>query len=107
MHQEGFCTQAWVMATTPRRAGITLAESPRLARGSDERLQGRTDTCVASCRRRGQAGRRRFRCARPLREQARLADFWLPQRGLFFAGQVRFTNPVSTVDKEPPMNRVR
>ncbi len=27
----------------------------------------------------------------PLPEQARLGDFWLPQRGLFFAGQARFT----------------
>ncbi len=27
----------------------------------------------------------------PLLEQARLGDFWLPQRGLFFAGQARFT----------------
>jgi hypothetical protein len=30
----------------------------------------------------------------PLREQIRLGDFWLPQRGLFFAGQARFTAPV-------------
>jgi hypothetical protein len=30
----------------------------------------------------------------PLREQARLGDFWLPQRGLFFAGHARFTAPV-------------
>ena len=28
----------------------------------------------------------------PLGEQARLGDFWLPQRGLFFAGQARFTS---------------
>jgi hypothetical protein len=27
----------------------------------------------------------------PLSSQARLGDFWLPQRGLFFAGQARFT----------------
>lgn len=27
----------------------------------------------------------------PLEEQAHLGDFWLPQRGLFFAGQARFT----------------
>jgi hypothetical protein len=27
----------------------------------------------------------------PLPEQTRLGDFWLPQRGLFFAGQARFT----------------
>lgn len=27
----------------------------------------------------------------PLEEQARLGDFWLPQRGLFFIGQARFT----------------
>lgn len=26
----------------------------------------------------------------PLTEQARLGDFWLPQRGLFFGGQARF-----------------
>ena len=32
----------------------------------------------------------------PLREQTRLGDFWLPQRGLFFAGQARFTAPVLT-----------
>jgi hypothetical protein len=31
----------------------------------------------------------------PLREQTRLGDFWLPQRGLFFAGQARFTAPVT------------
>jgi hypothetical protein len=30
----------------------------------------------------------------PLPEQTRLSDFWLPQRGLFFAGQARFTAPV-------------
>ena len=30
----------------------------------------------------------------PLRVQTRLGDFWLPQRGLFFAGQARFTAPV-------------
>lgn len=30
----------------------------------------------------------------PLVEQARLGDFWLPQRGLFFAGQASFTVPV-------------
>lgn len=27
----------------------------------------------------------------PLAEQAHLGDFWLPQRGLFFAGRARFT----------------
>ncbi len=27
----------------------------------------------------------------PLEEQTRLGDFWLPQRGLFFVGQARFT----------------
>jgi hypothetical protein len=31
----------------------------------------------------------------PLREQTRLGDFWLPQRGLFFAGEARFTAPVT------------
>ncbi len=29
----------------------------------------------------------------PLDEQARLGDFWLPQRGLFFVGRARFTVP--------------
>lgn len=28
-----------------------------------------------------------------LARQARLADFWLPQRGLFFVGQARFSGP--------------
>jgi len=40
----------------------------------------------------------------PLREQTRLGDFWLPQRGLFFAGQARFTRPVPDVEKEPAMD---
>lgn len=30
----------------------------------------------------------------PLVEQTRLGDFWMPQRGLFFVGQARFTAPV-------------
>jgi hypothetical protein len=41
----------------------------------------------------------------PLREQTRLGDFWLPQRGLFFAGQARFTAPVST-SRTPAMKHV-
>jgi hypothetical protein len=31
----------------------------------------------------------------PLAEQVHLEDFWLPQRGLFFAGEVRFAAPVA------------
>jgi len=41
----------------------------------------------------------------PLREQTRLGDFWLPQRGLFFAGQARFTAPVPT-SRTPAMKHV-
>ena len=41
----------------------------------------------------------------PLPEQTRLGDFWLPQRGLFFAGQARFTAPVPT-SKTPAMKHV-
>ncbi len=36
----------------------------------------------------------------PLAEQTRLGDFWLPQRGLFFAGQARFTTPVPDLEKQ-------
>ncbi|MDJ0313564.1 hypothetical protein [Arthrobacter sp. H35-D1] len=32
----------------------------------------------------------------PLAEQSRLGDFWLPQRGLFFVGQARFTASAAT-----------
>ena len=32
----------------------------------------------------------------PLTEQSRLGDFWLPQRGLFFVGQARFTASADT-----------
>ncbi len=39
----------------------------------------------------------------PLTEQARLGDFWLPQRGLFFAGQARFTKPVCDVEEKSAM----
>jgi hypothetical protein len=28
--------------------------------------------------------------ARPLREQSRLGDFWMPQRGIFYVGEARF-----------------
>ncbi len=35
-----------------------------------------------------------FGAVGPLIEQASLGDLWLPQRGLFFAGQARFTVPV-------------
>ena len=31
----------------------------------------------------------------PLDTQAHLGDFWLPQRGIFFAGHARFTPPVT------------
>lgn len=31
----------------------------------------------------------------PLPQQTRLADFWLPQQGLFFVGSARFTPPVA------------
>lgn len=44
--------------------------------------------------------------AGPLMEQARLGDFWLPQRGLFFAGQARFsigpTRSTSSTSSPPP-----
>lgn len=33
-----------------------------------------------------------------LTQQAHLADFWLPQRGLFFAGRARFTVATRTTD---------
>lgn len=33
----------------------------------------------------------------PLAEQTHLGDFWLPQRGIFFAGHARFTPPDSVV----------
>ncbi len=39
----------------------------------------------------------------PLVEQARLGDFWLPQRGLFFAGQARFTAAVRMNGTRPEM----
>jgi hypothetical protein len=39
----------------------------------------------------------------PLTEQTRLGDFWLPQRGLFFVGQARFTTPEPAVEREPAM----
>ena len=32
----------------------------------------------------------------PLADQSRLGDFWLPQRGLFFVGQARFTASADT-----------
>lgn len=34
----------------------------------------------------------------PLYEQTRLADFWLPQRGVFFVGRARFTPLVEQID---------
>jgi hypothetical protein len=34
----------------------------------------------------------------PLDEQTRLADFWLPQRGVFFVGRARFTPLVEQID---------
>ena len=34
----------------------------------------------------------------PLKRQARLGDFWLPQRGVFFVGRSRFTPPASQID---------
>lgn len=36
-----------------------------------------------------------------LTEQAHLGDFWLPQRGLFFAGRARFTTPASETGPQP------
>ncbi|MEO7420836.1 MAG: hypothetical protein ABIU87_00385 [Ornithinibacter sp.] len=41
----------------------------------------------------------------PLLEPTHLGDFWLPQRGLFFAGRARFTPPAAAVEKEPAMER--
>jgi hypothetical protein len=35
----------------------------------------------------------------PLDEQTRLADFWLPQRGVFFVGQARFTPCDEQIDR--------
>ncbi len=43
----------------------------------------------------------------PLLEQARLGDFWLPQRGLFFAGQARFTVSAWTNGTRPETEDVR
>ena len=37
----------------------------------------------------------------PLAEQTRLGDFWMPQRGIFFAGYARFTPPEAVVGTEP------
>ena len=37
----------------------------------------------------------------PLDTQTHLGDFWLPQRGIFFAGHARFTAPVSQVAASP------
>lgn len=34
----------------------------------------------------------------PLERQARLGDFWLPQRGIFFVGRARFTPPGERLD---------
>ncbi|MGY2875825.1 hypothetical protein ACVW00_003015 [Marmoricola sp. URHA0025 HA25] len=34
----------------------------------------------------------------PLDHQVRLGDFWLPQRGVFFAGRARFTPPVDPIE---------
>ena len=42
----------------------------------------------------------------PLPEQTRLGDFWLPQRGLFFAGQARFTHGTGP-DVENPSDEAR
>jgi hypothetical protein len=35
----------------------------------------------------------------PLESQARLGDFWLPQRGVFFVGRARFTPAVAPVGR--------
>jgi hypothetical protein len=41
----------------------------------------------------------------PLHKQTRLGDFWLPQRGIFFVGQARFTPPAE--EKPPSLSPVR
>lgn len=38
----------------------------------------------------------------PLREQTRLGDFWMPQRGLFFAGRIAFSTERSDAMTERP-----
>src|SRR6266545_2539701 len=35
----------------------------------------------------------------PLDTQVHLADFWLPQRGVFFVGRARFTPPIERIDR--------
>jgi hypothetical protein len=35
----------------------------------------------------------------PLDAQVHLADFWLPQRGVFFVGRARFTPPAEHIDR--------
>lgn len=43
----------------------------------------------------------------PLDEQTRLGDFWLPQRGLFFVGQARFSVTVGADAARPEAETVR
>ena len=43
----------------------------------------------------------------PLAEQAHLGDFWLPQRGLFFAGRARFTVAARANDARREMADLR
>ena len=42
-----------------------------------------------------------FGAPEPLGEQTHLADFWMPQRGVFFAGHVRFTPGVERIGRAP------
>jgi hypothetical protein len=37
----------------------------------------------------------------PLAEQTRLGDFWMPQRGVFFAGHARFAPPAPGAGEGP------
>jgi hypothetical protein len=41
----------------------------------------------------------------PLHKQTRLGDFWLPQRGIFYVGQARFTPPAE--EKHPSLSSMR
>lgn len=43
----------------------------------------------------------------PLAQQAHLGDFWLPQRGLFFAGRARFTVATRATDARREMADLR
>jgi hypothetical protein len=43
----------------------------------------------------------------PLDAQVHLADFWLPQRGIFFVGRARFTGPAPRIGRAPSVAGTR